>query len=71
MLQTIIDRSEANNSVKASPKTYIALLDISRIYLTWNRRNDKKVIKMLEDMKLDFEDIFVDKPNRHLHLLEG
>lgn len=71
MLQTIRDRSESNNSIKASPQVFVALNRITDIYLLWNRRNDKRVIKLLEEMRIEFDEIFGEKKERHLHLLEG
>ena len=70
MLNTIMDRSESNNSINASPQFFVALKTISDIYLLWNRRNDKRVIKLLEEMKPKFDGIFGEKRERHLHLLE-
>ncbi len=70
MLKTIMDRSESNNSVKASPQIFVVLKQISDVYILWNRRNDKRVIKMLEEMKIDFDDIFGEKKESHLTLLK-
>ena len=69
MLNTIMSRSKSNTELKASPKFFIALKRISLIYLLWNRRNDKRVIKQLEEMKGDFDDIFGEK-KQHLTLLK-
>lgn len=70
MLQTIMDRSEPSDSARASVQILPALKRISDVYLTWNRRNDKRVIKMLEEMKIDFDGIFGEKKEPHLRLLE-
>ena len=70
MLQTVMDRSESNNGVRGAVQVLPALKRISDIYLTWNRRNDKRVIKMLEELKIDFDDIFGKKKEPHLRLLE-
>ena len=70
MLKTIMYRSESNNSISASPQIFVALKTISEIYLLWNKKNDKRVIKLLEEMKPKFDGIFGEKKKRHLHLLE-
>lgn len=70
MLKKIREGSESNNSVKASSQVFVAINNIADIYLLWNRRNDKRVIKMLEEMKIDFDDIFGEKPVRHLYAVK-
>lgn len=70
MLNTVMDRSVSNNGIKASSQAYVVMRSISMIYLEWNKRNDKKVIRKLEELKSEFADIFEEKPKRHLHLLE-
>lgn len=70
MLQAIMNSSEPNNSIRGTTQILPVLKQMSDIYLLWNRRNDKRVIKMLEEMKIDFDGIFGEKKERHLHLLE-
>ncbi len=42
--------------------------ELSIIYLKWNKRNDKKVLKELDRLKSDFPEVF-DKKKPHLELL--
>jgi len=62
MLGIIIDRP--------SSKSYIAFHRISEIYISWNKRNEKKMLKSLEVLKDELPELFEEKKERHLTLLQ-
>ena len=43
---------------------------LSKIYLRWNRRNDKKMISELESLEEEYRELFLEQNKPHLSLLE-
>ena len=66
LLDLLTERSTPN----FLPNSEIAFKRISDIYLKWNRKNNKKMIAMLDNLKSDFPEIFEERKERHLRLLQ-